>query len=133
MPGMITQAEARQVRLVGLDVDGVLTDGGIYLHAGPEIGVASTKAFTCQCVTLTMLALYLARRKYMSQAQSQELIDGLCATPEKIEAVLKQNDVIRDIEHKLRILFDQDNRQTALLQFPDCCHDLRNDLRRQPF
>ena len=45
------------------------TDGGIYLHAGPEIGVASTKAFTCQCVMLTMLALYVGRRKFMSQAQ----------------------------------------------------------------
>src|ERR1043166_4367704 len=54
-------------------------DGGIYLHAGPEIGVASTKAFTCQCATLTMLALFIGRRKFMSQAQTQELIDGLCA------------------------------------------------------
>src|SRR6266542_3910974 len=54
-------------------------DAGIYLHAGPEIGVASTKAFTCQCAVLTLLALYVGRRKFMSQAQSQELIDGLCA------------------------------------------------------
>src|SRR5688500_7746998 len=70
-------------------------DAGIYLHAGPEIGVASTKAFTCQCVTLTMLALYLGRRKFMSQSQSQEMINGLCAIPEQIERVLKQNDTIR--------------------------------------
>ncbi|MEA2711298.1 MAG: hypothetical protein QOF78_3899 [Phycisphaerales bacterium] len=72
-------------------------DAGIYLHAGPEIGVASTKAFTCQIVTLTMLALYLGRRKFMSQAQSQEMIDGLCAIPDQIEKVLKQNEIIRDI------------------------------------
>src|SRR5256886_201405 len=72
-------------------------DGGIYLHAGPEIGVASTKAFTCQCVTLTMLALYVGRRKFMSQQQSQELIDGLCAIPDQIETVLKQNEVVREI------------------------------------
>jgi glucosamine--fructose-6-phosphate aminotransferase (isomerizing) len=72
-------------------------DGGIYLHAGPEIGVASTKAFTCQCVTLTLLALYLGRRRFMSQNQSQELIDGLCAIPEQIEKVLQQNEVVRDI------------------------------------
>jgi glucosamine--fructose-6-phosphate aminotransferase (isomerizing) len=72
-------------------------DGGIYLHAGPEIGVASTKAFTCQCVTLTMLALYLGRRRFMSHAQCHELIDGLCAIPDQIEQVLKQNDVARDI------------------------------------
>jgi glutamine---fructose-6-phosphate transaminase (isomerizing) len=72
-------------------------DGGIYLHAGPEIGVASTKAFTCQCVTLTMLALYLGRRRFMSHGQCQEMIDGLCAIPEQIEQVLKQNDIARDI------------------------------------
>src|SRR6476469_8039382 len=52
-------------------------DGGIYLHAGPEIGVASTKAFTCQCVVLTMLSLFLGRRRQMGQAQNQELIEGL--------------------------------------------------------
>src|SRR2546423_6942890 len=73
------------------------TDAGIYLHAGPEIGVASTKAFACQCVTLTMLALYIGRRKFMSQAQSHELIDGLCQIPDKIERILQQNDVTRDI------------------------------------
>jgi glucosamine--fructose-6-phosphate aminotransferase (isomerizing) len=73
------------------------TDAGVYLHAGPEIGVASTKAFTCQCVTLTMLALYLGRRKFMSQQQSQEMIAGLCAIPEQIEKVLTQNDLVRDI------------------------------------
>src|SRR5437764_13477084 len=42
-------------------------DAGIYIHAGPEIGVASTKAFTCQCVTLTLLSLFVGRRKFMSQ------------------------------------------------------------------
>src|SRR5207253_8028562 len=54
-------------------------DAGIYLHAGPEIGVASTKAFTCQCAVLTMLALYVGRRKFMSQSQCDEMIAGLCA------------------------------------------------------
>ena len=46
---------------------------GIYLHAGPEIGVASTKAFTCQCVVLAMLALFLGRRRFMGQSQCQEI------------------------------------------------------------
>ena len=73
------------------------TDGGIYLHAGPEIGVASTKAFTCQCAVLTMLALYIGRRKFMSQAQTQEIIDGLCAIPEKMQTVLAQSDHVRQI------------------------------------
>ena len=72
-------------------------DAGIYLHAGPEIGVASTKAFTCQCATLTMLALFMGRRRLMSQQQSHEIIDGLCAIPDQIEKVLKQSEYIRDI------------------------------------
>ena len=75
-------------------------DGGIYLHAGPEIGVASTKAFTCQCATLTMLALFLGRRKLMSQTQTQEIIDALCAIPDQIERVLQQNEQVRDIAKK---------------------------------
>src|SRR5204863_7508743 len=75
-------------------------NGGSYLHAGPEIGVASTKAFTCQCVTLTLLSLYLGRRKLMSQAQTQEMIDGLCAIPGQMEQVLKQSDLVRDIARK---------------------------------
>src|SRR5438552_9032506 len=76
------------------------TDAGIYLHAGPEIGVASTKAFTCQCVVLTMLALFLGRRRFMSQAQCQEMIDGLCAIPDQMQRVLEQNDHIRQIANR---------------------------------
>src|SRR6476620_10844863 len=76
------------------------TDAGIYLHAGPEIGVASTKAFTCQCAVLTMLALFLGRRKYTSQAYCQEMIDGLCAIPDHLQRVLEQNDRVREIANK---------------------------------
>src|SRR5207302_10394659 len=49
-------------------------DGGIYLHAGPEIGVASTKAFTSQVMALTMLALYLGRMRHLSSGQGLSLI-----------------------------------------------------------
>jgi glutamine---fructose-6-phosphate transaminase (isomerizing) len=73
------------------------TDGGIYLHAGPEIGVASTKAFTCQLTVLTMLSLFVGRRRFMSQGQCQETIDGLCAIPDQIEQVLKQSSFVKDI------------------------------------
>jgi glucosamine--fructose-6-phosphate aminotransferase (isomerizing) len=73
------------------------TDSGIYLHAGPEIGVASTKAFTCQLAVLTMLSVYVGRRRFMSQAQCQEIIDGLCAIPEQMEKVLKQSELVKDI------------------------------------
>jgi glucosamine--fructose-6-phosphate aminotransferase (isomerizing) len=73
---------------------------GIYLHAGPEIGVASTKAFTCQCVVLTMLALYLGRRRFMGQQQCREIIEGLCAIPDQMEKVLAMSDQIKDIALK---------------------------------
>ncbi|HEY0008365.1 MAG TPA: glutamine--fructose-6-phosphate transaminase (isomerizing), partial [Tepidisphaeraceae bacterium] len=73
------------------------TDAGVYLHAGPEIGVASTKAFTCQLATLTMLAIYIGRRRHLSQPHCQELIEGLQAIPEQMKTVLKQNDAVRDI------------------------------------
>jgi glucosamine--fructose-6-phosphate aminotransferase (isomerizing) len=73
------------------------TDCGIYLHAGPEIGVASTKAFTCQLVCLTMLSLYIGRRRFMGQSQCQELIDGLCAIPDQMEKVLGWSDQIKQI------------------------------------
>jgi len=72
------------------------TDGGIYLHAGPEIGVASTKAFTCQCVCLTLLSLYLGRRRFMSQTQTHEMIEALLAIPDQITQVLRHSEQIRD-------------------------------------
>lgn len=82
------------------------TDGGIYLHAGPEIGVASTKAFTCQCVCLTLLSLYLGRRRFMSQTQTQEMIEGLLAIPDQITKVLRQSDKIREYTSNF---IDRDN------------------------
>jgi glucosamine--fructose-6-phosphate aminotransferase (isomerizing) len=72
------------------------TDAGIYLHAGPEIGVASTKAFTCQLTVLAMLSLFLGRRKFTSQAQTQEILEGLIAIPDQMKVVLEQSNQIRD-------------------------------------
>src|SRR5436190_9265872 len=70
--------EAKEKGALGLGVVNVVgstiareTDAGVYLHAGPEIGVASTKAFTAQCVVLTMMALFVGRRKYMSRRNAQ--------------------------------------------------------------
>jgi len=76
------------------------TDAGIYLHAGPEIGVASTKAFTCQCVVLTLLALYLGRRKHMSQSRCQEIIDGLLGIPDQLQTVLAQSAKIKEFAER---------------------------------
>jgi len=73
---------------------------GIYLHAGPEIGVASTKAFTCQVVVLTMLSVFLGRRRFMGQAQCEEIIEGLCGIPEQIEKVLSLSEQIKQIALK---------------------------------
>ena len=74
------------------------TDTGSYIHVGPEIGVASTKAFTGQVTVLTMLALALAKEKgVISSEKYAELVDELNTIPEKMMEVLKANDHIRDI------------------------------------
>ncbi len=65
-------------------------DGGIYLHAGPEIAVASTKALTNMAVAFAMLAIYLGRIHDLSPAEGQRLIAGLQALPGQIEAILEQ-------------------------------------------
>jgi len=74
------------------------TDTGSYIHVGPEIGVASTKAFTGQVTVLTMLALTLAKEKgTLQKDQYENLVGELNSIPEKMELVLKSNDHIRDI------------------------------------
>jgi glucosamine--fructose-6-phosphate aminotransferase (isomerizing) len=73
------------------------TDAGIYLHVGPEIGVASTKAFSAQVAVLTMLAVELGRRKHISADEAGEFIDQLSIIPEKIGTILEQSDYIKKI------------------------------------
>jgi len=74
------------------------TNGGVYTHAGPEIGVASTKAFTAQVTVLTMMALVLGyRRKTLSQANYRRMVNELTLIPEKIERILEANGKYRDI------------------------------------
>ena len=63
-------------------------DGGIYLHAGPEIGVASTKAFTSQVVALALLTLKLARLRTMSVVQGRQITQALEKLPEQIQSIL---------------------------------------------
>jgi glucosamine--fructose-6-phosphate aminotransferase (isomerizing) len=63
-------------------------DGGIYLHAGPEVGVASTKCFTSQVTVLTLLAVYLARLRQLGFADGLELLDAIEAAPAAITAAL---------------------------------------------
>jgi glucosamine--fructose-6-phosphate aminotransferase (isomerizing) len=73
------------------------SDGGIYLHAGPEIGVASTKAFTSQVGVLALLALLLGRIRMLSPSHATEVLNALEAIPDQIGAVLKQNEHIKKI------------------------------------
>ncbi|MCC7518732.1 MAG: glutamine--fructose-6-phosphate transaminase (isomerizing) [Verrucomicrobiae bacterium] len=72
-------------------------DGGIYLHAGPEVGVASTKAFTSQVVVLALLALHLGRLHHLSALEGARLLRELEAMPGKIERVLARSEEIRRI------------------------------------
>ena len=74
------------------------TDAGVYTHAGPEIGVASTKAFTAQVTVLNMLAYVLGKRKgFITQEKFKELVKELYNIPEKIKKVLELNDKIKEI------------------------------------
>ena len=74
------------------------THSGSYTHVGPEIGVASTKAFTAQVLVLIMMALNLGKEKNsISQEQYERILSELNRIPEKIEAILKQNDKIEDL------------------------------------
>ncbi len=76
------------------------TDAGVYLRVGPEIGVASTKAFTGQVAVLTLLALYLGRRRFMSADQCAELLRHLETIPEKIQQVLENDSKIKRVTEK---------------------------------
>jgi glucosamine--fructose-6-phosphate aminotransferase (isomerizing) len=75
-------------------------DGGIYLHAGPEIGVASTKAYTSQCVVMALLALYFGRLRHLSYEAGVRIIDELEALPPLVSQALDTNDEARRIADK---------------------------------
>lgn len=76
------------------------SDGGSYLHSGPEIGVAATKSFTSQVTVLALLAILLGRMRHLSVDYGQRLLRELREIPEKVEAILKQSDAIREIALK---------------------------------
>jgi glucosamine--fructose-6-phosphate aminotransferase (isomerizing) len=73
------------------------TEAGVYIHAGPELGVASTKAFTSQITVLSLFALLLGRMRGMSKAQGQEIIEALYAIPQQVQDILDKNDQIYEI------------------------------------
>lgn len=102
-----TLAAMREAKQLGATVLGLVnvvgstiareSDGGVYLHAGPEIGVASTKAFTAQVTVLAMIANLLGRMRTYSVQQGHEMIDALEKIPEQIEHILSHSDLIREI------------------------------------
>lgn len=78
------------------------TNAGVYTHAGPEIGVASTKAFTSQLTVLALITLLIARRKNLSRVDGKSIADELKSIPEKIERILKLNDEIEKIAEEFK-------------------------------
>ena len=82
------------------------TDAGVYLHVGPEIGVASTKAFTGQVAVLALMALYVGKRKFLSSEVVSSYLQELERIPGHIERVLAMSDEVRDITQKV---VDRDN------------------------
>ncbi len=87
------------VNVVGSSISRV-TDAGVYLRVGPEIGVASTKAFTGQVCVLTMIAMFMARRRFMSPDQCADLLREMERVPEKMERILEQAPRIKKITEK---------------------------------
>lgn len=80
-----------------------ITDAGSYTHAGPEIGVASTKAFTAQVTVLTLMALSLAHKKgTISESKFHTMLAELEAIPDKVKRVLDKNDLIEEIAAKYK-------------------------------
>jgi len=107
-----TLAALREARAKGAIVLGITnvvgstiareSDGGTYIHAGSEIGVASTKAFTSQVTILALLAILMGRQRSMSPMDGQRYISELEQIPAKIESILGQNDQIREIASSIK-------------------------------
>jgi glutamine---fructose-6-phosphate transaminase (isomerizing) len=105
-----TLAALREARRRGARVMGIVnvvgstiareTDFGVYLHAGPEIGVASTKAFTSQVAALALFTLYLARRRSLSILEGRRIVKAMQELPGQVAEILEQNDAIRELAGK---------------------------------
>jgi glutamine---fructose-6-phosphate transaminase (isomerizing) len=107
-----TLAAVRQAQEQGVLVLGICntvgstiareTDAGVYLHAGPEIGVASTKAFTAQVTVLTMIALMLGKGRTLDDDKMSEYLHALAAIPDQMRRVLKLDEEIKQIAKDYR-------------------------------
>ncbi|MEW4529610.1 glutamine--fructose-6-phosphate transaminase (isomerizing) [Maioricimonas sp. JC845] len=106
-----TLAALREVQTRGATTIGVVnavgssmareTDAGVYLHVGPEIGVASTKAFLGQVVVLAMLAGYMGRRRHLSDERLIEFLEGLEELPDKVREALETEQQMKELAFSL--------------------------------
>jgi glucosamine--fructose-6-phosphate aminotransferase (isomerizing) len=78
------------------------TDSGVYLHAGPEIGVASTKAFTSQVVVMALLTLFLGRQRQMSLVTGQRIAKELALIPDLVKKILDKSEEIKRLAEKYK-------------------------------
>ena len=107
-----TLAALREAKAQGATVIGICnvvgssiareSDGGVYIHAGPEIGVASTKAFTSQLTVLALLTILIARGKGMSREKGIELVRELRRLPEKVQTILSDSKKIEYIAQEFK-------------------------------
>ncbi|KUG26890.1 glucosamine--fructose-6-phosphate aminotransferase [hydrocarbon metagenome] len=73
---------------------------GVYIHAGPEIGVASTKAFTAQLIVLSLITLLIARKKNLSVVDGREIAQAILELPNQVQEILNQNELIENVAEK---------------------------------
>lgn len=107
-----TLAAMREAKAKGAKVLGITnvvgstvareSDGGTYIHAGSEIGVASTKAFTSQVTILALLAIYMGRMNHLSAEEGTKYIKALAEIPEKVKQILDHSDSIREIAKSIK-------------------------------
>jgi len=107
-----TLAAMREAKAKGATVLGIVnvvgssiareSDGGVYIHAGPEIGVASTKAFTSQLTVLSLITVMLARARGMSKADARVLTEEIANLPEKVAQVLKNVETVKAVANEFR-------------------------------
>jgi len=104
--GAVLEVQRKGARVLGIvNVVGSsiarATDSGIYLHAGPEISVASTKAFTCTLTVFALLALHLGRVRDLGPGDGERLIAGLEALPDQIEEILSTEEHVADVAGRI--------------------------------
>jgi len=107
-----TLAAIKEAKLKGATTLGIVnvvgssiareTEAGVYIHAGPEIGVASTKAFTSQLAVLTLISLFIGRMRNISMSEGIKIAREMEEIPSKIERILNQSDKIKDIALKYK-------------------------------